>query len=91
MCNFLYYEKTEDMYCTHVNDGNGFSLATLVYQPVLPHRLIRINIRMRSIIIIIYLTSFSFIKYSNTYSKIYIYHFLVAIDFIVQHTFMYVW
>ena len=56
----------------------------LVYQPVLPHGLIRINIRMRSIIIIIYLTLFSSIKYSNTYAKIYIYHYLVTINFILR-------
>ena len=37
------------------------------------HGLIRINIKLRSIIIIIYLTLFSSIKYSNTYSKIYIF------------------
>ena len=54
-----------------------------VYQPVLPHGLIRINIKIRSIIIIIYLMPFSSIKYSNTYSKIYIYHYLVTIDFIL--------
>ena len=45
----------------------------LVYQLVLPHGLIRINIRIRLIIIISYLTSFSSIKYSKTYSKIYIF------------------
>ena len=60
----------------------------LVCQPVLPHELIRINIKIRSIIIIIHLTPFSSIKYSNTYSKIYIYHYLVAIDFILHHTFI---
>ena len=29
---------------------------------------------------------FSSIKYSNTYSKKYIYHYLVTIDFILHHT-----
>ena len=62
------------------------NFCTLVYQPVLPHGLIRINIRIRLIIIIIYLMPFSSIKYSNTYSKIYIYHYLVTIDFILHHT-----
>ena len=57
----------------------------LVYQPVLPHGLIRINIKMRLIIISISHRS-SFIKYSKTYSKIYIYHYLVTIDFILHHT-----
>ena len=61
-------------------------LHILVYQPVLPHGLIRINIRMRSIIIIIYFTPFSSIKFANTYSKIYIYHYLIIIDFILHHT-----
>jgi len=48
-------------------------LDVLVCQPVLPHELIRINIKIRSIIIIIHLTHFSSIIYSNTYSKIYIF------------------
>ena len=60
----------------------------LVNQLMLPHRLIRINIKIRSIIIIIYLTPFSSIKYSNIYSKTYIYHCLVTINFILHHTFI---
>ena len=64
-------------------------LFELVYQLMLPHGLIRINIRMRSIIIIIYLMPFWSIKYSNTYSKTYIYHYLVTIDFILHHTSIY--
>ena len=36
-------------------------LCILAYQPVLPHELIKINIRMMSIIIIIYLMLFFFI------------------------------
>ena len=47
--------------------------AKLVCQLVLPHGLIIINIKIKSIIIIIHLTSFSSIKYSNIYSKIYIF------------------
>ena len=47
--------------------------AKLVCQPVHPHGLIIINIKIKSIIIIIHLTSFSSIKYSNTYSNIYIF------------------
>ena len=50
---------------------------------MLPHGLIRINIKIRSIIIVIHLTPFSSIKYSNTYSKIYIYHSLGTINFIL--------
>ena len=61
-------------------------MVELAYQPVLPHELIKINIRMRSIIIIMYLMLFSSIKYSNTYTKIYIYHYLVIIDFILHLT-----
>ena len=38
--------------------------------------LIRINIKIKLIIIIIYLTFFSSIKYSDTYSKIYWLHFV---------------
>ena len=59
-----------------------FQFTTLVYQLVLPHELIKINIKIKSIVIIIYLTLFSSIKYSNTYSKIYIFYCLVTIDFI---------
>ena len=45
-------------------------LSSLVYQLVLPHGLIKFSIKMMSIIIIIFLTSFfSSIKYSNAYSK----------------------
>jgi len=50
--NVIAYEK--------VCNANPAWLIKLVYQPVLPHGLIRINIRMRSIIIIIYFTPFSF-------------------------------
>ena len=59
----------------------------LVCQPVLPHGLIRINIKIRSIIIIIHLTPFSSIKYSNTYSKIYI--FIIYNRFHFVHLHMY--
>ena len=58
-------------------------LVKLGYQLVLPHGLIRINIKIKSTIIIIYLTPFSSIKYSNTYYKTYIYHHLITIDFIL--------
>ena len=49
------------------------NLCELVCQPVLPHGLIRINIKIKIIIIIIHLTRISSIKYFNTYSKIYIF------------------
>ena len=62
----------------------------LVYQPVLSQGLIRINIQMRSIIIIIYLILFSSFKYSKTYSKICIYHYLVTIDLSLHHTSIYI-
>ena len=65
---------------------NLYTFEVLVYQLVLSHGLIKINIGMRSIIIIIYLSLFSSIKYSNTYSKIYIHHYLVTINFILHHT-----
>ena len=61
-------------------------LFLLVYQPVLPHVLIRINIRLRSIIIIIYLTTLFHLLTILTHSKLYIYYYLVTIDFILHHT-----
>ena len=64
-------------------------LVWLVYTSLSTRAPARINIRMRSIIIIIYLKLFSSIKYCNTYSKIYIYHYLITIDFILYHTSMY--
>jgi len=42
----------------NTSSWHGLQLCKLVYQPVLLHRLIRNNIRMRFIIIVIYLTPF---------------------------------
>ena len=67
-------------------------LLKLAYQPV--HQiLIRINIKIRLIANNYNYLSHAFfhILNSNTYYKIHIYYYLVAIDFILHHTSMRVW
>ena len=68
-------------------------LTILAYQPVLPHGLIRIILKINHTTNNYnYLShTLSSIEYSNIYYKIYIYHNIVAIDFILHHTSMCVW
>ena len=68
-------------------------LTILAYQPVLPHGLIRIILKINHTTNNYnYLShALSSIEYSNTYYNIYIYHNIVAIDFILHHTSMCVW
>ena len=72
----------------------------LAYQLVLPHVFIRVILKInhKNNIYNYLFHALSSIEYSNTYYKIYIYHNIVAIDFIIaaldfilHHISMYVW
>ena len=63
------------------------------YQPVFLHELIRINIKIKFID-----NNYSYLSHVLfhllnilTYTQIYIYHYLVAINFILHHTSMCIW
>jgi len=64
-----------------------FKFSQLVYQPVLTHGLIRVILKINHTINNYNYLSHALpsIKYSNAYYKIYIYHNIVAIDFILHH------
>ena len=98
-----FYKEVSAIHCENsdiISNIRFFHLVLieLVYEPVLPHELIRINIKNKinnynylSHSSIKYSNTHSSIKYSNTYSKIYIYHYLVTIDFVLHHTFICIW
>ena len=70
-------------------NGGGWNdcLWPLAYQPVLLHRLSIVILKINHTTTNYnYLShALSSIEYSNTYYKIYIYHNIVAINFILQH------
>ena len=76
-----------------MTSGHALPLLLDIYQPVLPHRLIRVILKINHISNNYNYLSHALpsIKYSNTYYKIYIYHNKVAINFILHHTSMCVW
>ena len=70
-----------------------FHYTIIAYQPILLHRLIRINIKIRLIT-----NNYNYLSHvlfhllnSNTYYKIHIYDYLVSIYFILHHTSICVW
>ena len=73
--------------------SNQKNYILLAYQPVFLHKLIRINIKIKFID-----NNYSYLSHVLfhllnilTYTQIYIYHYLVAINFILHHTSMCIW
>ena len=71
----------------HTESYIPLEFCKLAYQLLLPHGLIRVILKINHITNNYnYLSHLlPFIKYSNTYYKIYIYHNIVAIDFMASH------